>query len=189
MISISLFIPELVLSQSNWQPFNTATKNNAGGLNVTIKYPKNYELVSQYRPFVIQEFNKIDLINRKISYLTISYIPIDNNFINSFLKKSDGTWNKPRLSSFFINLHGQTRGLSSYNESLYKNFPSVNVKFVQSESHPYQIYRLIDIKDVLYKQYIIKLECGDLSDSSISNEHENNFVPICLPFFNSLSFN
>jgi hypothetical protein len=68
-------------------------------------------------PFVIQKFDKIDLINRKISYLSISYIPIGNDFINTFLKNPDGTWNKPLESVFLLKRPGRASAREKMRQS------------------------------------------------------------------------
>jgi hypothetical protein len=176
--------PGPLMGQGGWRSYNVKNPYGWEGVDFTVRFPRDYVESAGAKPLVYKEF---DIISENyIHYLSITilnvptdiYLDINSNYISKLIEVS------------WPNLVRQLDGAQSYSTGFFNNKPYCDVKVVQSQLLPYQVYRYIEIRIIMQKNNkMISLQCGDImSDNRLNNHIEHN-KNVCQPFFNSLTFN
>jgi hypothetical protein len=103
------------------------------------------------------------------------------------MKTPDGNWNMPKAEWMLNAWAVSIVGYRSHRLLQYRSYPAADVRLSQEQSQPYIVFREIEMRIMMYEDYYIKLECGDVLQTPVTG-HERTVEHVCRPFFDSLSF-
>jgi hypothetical protein len=197
-IITTLFLVSPLYSQgSNWITFDSKVLPKASdfGAKFTSKIPpgfagesENDALFSGYSYYLENLIG--DTVN-SVTYLAIQ-VAVSSEVIpepQSFLKTSDGKWNKTLVDLFFEGFAMQQEGLTSNIVSYINDLPTLDLTYQHlSTADGYPIYFDSDVRVTLTDRTLIKYECGEMQRERGPSKQPDNVNAICKPFFNSLKF-
>jgi hypothetical protein len=188
---LSLLSKSLIAQPSGtWVDYRTGTNPEANGVDISLKIPGNYTVSPAKKPGVLIEFSRVNEEKNYLYYLSISIISFPNNFVDSTLLTTNKKWIDSNISAFWEQFVKGLNGFQSYKNFYYKDQPATDVIINQEQKDPYIAYRIIDVRNVIYKNHMIALQCGDISaDKSAIALHEITKNNVCKYFFDSLIFN
>jgi hypothetical protein len=171
-------------AETVWNVYDLRVDPEAGGLEISVKYPANFLASPQKASKVIKQFDK--KLASGAAYLTVANIELPSILVSAIKEK--GSWPTEMLEKLWSGIAGNLDGLEGYEIMTYKDLPACEVELLRNDVGKDKYDWAISARFVIYKNSIIKLECGQYAPEKDLLDPGSLAAEICRPFFDSLVF-
>ncbi|MDR0354883.1 MAG: hypothetical protein LBJ64_04015 [Deltaproteobacteria bacterium] len=192
LLALALITPTAALKAQDdetWINYKIVDDAKSPNVDMTFKYPGKYQVGVNSDPGVVRDFNYVDEERSLLSNLVISNFQLEEGMLAPFYIAEQKKWDDQGLLGLFQTLSEDMKGIQKTNFSYHKNNPSYDlyVRLDFPDNSGLVLYS--DIKFVIYKNSILKFECGLVGRSQeVDAAFARSDEEVCLPFFAGLNF-